>query len=116
MFNLDPSSCLVIMVFEDSMKPDLPSGSNCLVDSRRKELTDGALYAIEHRGQLLIRRALIKTDQRCFLADQRGHPPIYQGDDVLIVGPVVWAARIFNLGIDASHALRQAQQQALASA
>lgn len=110
MFNLDPTYCIVILVFDDAMKPDLPRGCNCLVDSSRKELTDGALYAIEHRQDLLIRRALTRTDQRCFLADQPGYAPIYLGDDTRIVGPIVWAARLFNLGIDAAHALRQAQQ------
>lgn len=110
MFDLDPSSCLVILVFDDAMAPDLPRGSNCLVDSSRKDVANGGLYAIEHSKKLLIRRALVETDKRCFLADQPGHAPIYQGTDTLLVGPVVWAARLFNLGIDASAALKRAQQ------
>lgn len=109
-FKLNPVYCFVILVFDDAMTPDLPCGSNCLVDTSRQDLSDGGIYAIEHHKELLIRRALNKADHWYYAADQPGHIQIDQDDDTILVGPVVWAARLFNLGIDAASALRGMHQ------
>lgn len=104
-FSLRAELCRVVMLFDDSMWPPLARGSNLLVDTGRRELEDGEIFAIEADGRLLIRRAQLQAEEWSFVSSKASTAPIPLSDAV-VVGKVVWVARLIGLGIDAADALK----------
>lgn len=104
-FELDPKLCRVAMLFNDSMQPPIERGSNLLVDTGRRALKPGAVYAIECDGEVLIRHARAGPEAWSFVASKETLPPVAEAD-AEVVGQIVWAAKLIGLGIDAADALK----------
>lgn len=95
---LNRGKLALISVTGDSMSPSLQNNDLVLIDLRVKSLGSDDIYAIQHRGHLLIKRIQIKMDGTIIVISDN---PIY-GSEVLkpgneenfiVVGRVVWFGR-----------------------
>lgn len=89
-FGLNPVSCRVVRVLDSSMGLKLPTGSLCLVDTRRNELEDGIPFAFIYQGAPIIRQARQSGSSWVLAADDGRYPYIPLTDDVTLVGQVIW--------------------------
>ncbi|PTC02016.1 transcriptional regulator [Vibrio mediterranei] len=55
-YNVSPSEVACVTVRGDSMEPVLPDGSTVGINFGDKELSDGKIYAIDHNGELYIKK------------------------------------------------------------
>lgn len=98
-FNVNPVHCRIVGVRDASMNPTLPAGSICLIDQRRRELRNGDVFAFRHEGELLIRRVRRRQSRWAeaqweLTADAGDQKPIWWGDNVEVIGAVIWTARM----------------------
>ena len=104
-FKLYPHRCQVVRLPNDDMWPPLERGCNLLVDRTRQELKPGLIYAIEYRGEVLVRCAQHGRGGWSFVASKESLLPV-AADAVDIVGQIVWSAKLHGLGIDAADAYK----------
>lgn len=93
---LDPVHCIVIDVFDDSMFPDIPAGSACLIDKQRAILKDNVIFGVRLGHKPLIRRAREIDGGWVFVADNAPTSKLLQPTEDAIVGEVRWSARLFG--------------------
>lgn len=103
-FQIDPLHCEVIEAHDSTMHPTVPKGSACLVDGRKTDLFDDALYAVERGGDLFVRRARERRDTWHYVADNDRQQTFADRGDVVIVGRVIWTARMVDFGLEDKHA------------
>lgn len=93
-FNIDPRQCEVVEVWNASMSPTLPNGSVCLVYKRLHHRLNHEIFAIERKGELLIRRLREKRNRWYIQAETPAEPTLLWDDDVQMIGQVIWACRM----------------------
>ncbi|MFM2476395.1 S24 family peptidase [Celerinatantimonas sp. MCCC 1A17872] len=55
-YNVQPENAVCVVVTGNSMEPVLPNGSTVGIDCGNKELIDGKIFAINHGGELFIKK------------------------------------------------------------
>ncbi len=97
-YNVSPENAKCVAVHGDSMEPVLPDGSTVGIDCGNKKLTDGKIFAINHNGELFIKKlySLPGGGLRIYSFNEVEYPPReYTEEQVLeqkitIVGRVFW--------------------------
>ncbi|EKO3727506.1 helix-turn-helix transcriptional regulator [Vibrio metschnikovii] len=97
-YNVDPANAKCVSVKGDSMEPVLPDNSTVGIDCGNKTLVDGKLFAINHNGELFIKKLyrLPGGGLRIYSFNELEYPPReYTEAQVLeqqitIVGRVFW--------------------------
>ncbi|EKO3556525.1 helix-turn-helix transcriptional regulator [Vibrio metschnikovii] len=97
-YNVDPVNAKCVSVKGDSMEPVLPDGSTVGIDCGNKTLVDGKIFAINHNGELFIKKLyrLPGGGLRIYSFNELEYPPreyaeaqvLEQG--ITIVGRVFW--------------------------
>ena len=99
--DLDPDRCKAVEIRDDAMAPALPARSIALIDERVTERREGAVYALDSPGGIVMRRAM--RDGRRWLAkpDCPGWEPTFWPDSGAdaIIGEAVWRARMVPAGL-----------------
>lgn len=95
---LNQQKLALIEVHGDSMEPALYNSDLILIDLRACELTVNGIYAIQHRGHLLVKRVQVKLDGTVIIkSDNPAYEPEVLGpdeaDSLVVVGRVVWFGR-----------------------
>lgn len=95
---LNRQQLALIEVHGDSMEPALYNSDLILIDLRAGELTVNGIYAIQHRGHLLVKRVQVKLDGTVIIkSDNPAYEPEVLGpdeaDSLVVVGRVVWFGR-----------------------
>ncbi len=88
----------LIEVHGDSMEPSLCNSDLILIDRRASELSVDGIYAIQHRGHLLVKRIQVKLDGTVIIkSDNPAYEPEVLGpeeaESLVVVGRVVWFGR-----------------------
>lgn len=91
--DINPSEAVVMWIHDDSMWQTLPSGSAFMADRRKTDLSDNRVYALEHAGELLVRRAVRQGSAWLLVSDEPTLPPMPAALGVRIIGRVVWTSR-----------------------
>ena len=91
-YDINPIDCEIVAVQDNSMVPTLPAGCACLIDRRKTELIDGALYAVASEDALLIRRAVRREGEWTLQADDPTKPLLVGSHKV--IGFVLWVGGI----------------------
>ncbi|WPC72953.1 XRE family transcriptional regulator [Vibrio porteresiae] len=97
-YNVSPENAVCVAVHGNSMEPVLPDGSTVGIDTGDKRLVDGKIFAINHNGELFIKRLykLPGGGIRIFSFNEYEYPPReYTASQVLeqritIIGRVFW--------------------------
>ena len=97
-YNVSPENAVCVAVHGNSMEPVLPDGSTVGIDTGDKKLVDGKIFAINHNGELFIKRLykLPGGGIRIFSFNEYEYPPReYTASQVLeqritIIGRVFW--------------------------
>ncbi len=97
-YNVAPENAVCVAVQGDSMEPVLPNGSTVGIDCGDKKLTDGKIFAINHNGELFIKKLyrLPSNGLRIYSFNEQEYPPReYTEEQILnqkitIVGRVFW--------------------------
>ncbi|EKO3939524.1 helix-turn-helix transcriptional regulator [Vibrio metschnikovii] len=97
-YNVEPANAKCVSVKGDSMEPVLPDGSTVGIDCGNKQLADGKIFAINHNGELFIKKLyrLPGGGLRIYSFNELEYPPReYTEAQVLeqqitIVGRVFW--------------------------
>jgi phage repressor protein C with HTH and peptisase S24 domain len=94
---VEPESAACAAVTGNSMEPVLPDGSTVGIDTSRKQVQDGKMYAIDHAGQLRVKLLyrLPGGGLRVRSYNEAEHPDErYEGDyvenHIRIIGKVFW--------------------------
>ena len=95
---LNRQKLALIEVHGDSMEPALYNNDLILIDLRASELSVNGIYAIQHRGHLLVKRIQVKLDGTVIIkSDNPAYEPEVLGPDeaggLVVVGRVVWFGR-----------------------
>lgn len=91
-----PSSAACCYVNGDSMEPVLPNGATVAIDTDKKSIIDGSLYAVDHGGLLRVKQLYrlphgaikIRSFNRDEYPDEIVTPE--SEDDFRIIGKVFW--------------------------
>ncbi|EKO3482267.1 helix-turn-helix transcriptional regulator [Vibrio fluvialis] len=97
-YNVSPENAKCVAVHGDSMEPVLPDGSTVGIDCGNKKLTDGKIFAINHNGELFIKKlySLPGGGLRIYSFNEMEYPPReyteqqIQEQKITIVGRVFW--------------------------
>ncbi|MBY7859744.1 helix-turn-helix transcriptional regulator [Vibrio fluvialis] len=97
-YNVDPHNAKCVSVKGNSMEPVLPDGSTVGIDCGNKKLIDGKIFAINHNGELFIKKlySLPGGGLRVFSYNELEYPPReysevqIQEQKITIVGRVFW--------------------------
>ncbi|MBE0437786.1 MAG: helix-turn-helix transcriptional regulator, partial [Methylomicrobium sp.] len=91
--NVDPASAACVTVSGNSMEPVLPDGATIGIDTSKRQIKDGDIYAIDHDGHLrvkvLYRLPGGKVRLRSFNSDEWPDELVTQ-DEFKILGRVFW--------------------------
>lgn len=95
---LNRQKLALIEVHGDSMEPSLYNSDLILIDLRASGLSVDGIYAIQHRGHLLVKRIQVKLDGTVIIkSDNPAYEPEVLGPDeaegLVVVGRVVWFGR-----------------------
>ncbi|WP_172562503.1 S24 family peptidase [Vibrio furnissii] len=96
--NVAPDNAVCVAVHGDSMEPVLPDGSTVGIDCGDKTLVDGKIFAINHNGELFIKKLyrLPGGGLRIYSFNELEYPPReytkeqVQEQRITIVGRVFW--------------------------
>ncbi|TXZ86119.1 helix-turn-helix transcriptional regulator, partial [Vibrio cholerae] len=97
-YNVDPENAVCVAITGDSMEPVLPNGSTVGIDCGDKTLIDGKIYAINHNGELFIKKLyrLPGGGLRIYSFNEIEYPPREYSQEqvaeqqISIVGRVFW--------------------------
>ncbi|MBY8033125.1 helix-turn-helix transcriptional regulator [Vibrio fluvialis] len=97
-YNVSAENAYCVAVHGDSMEPVLPDGSTVGIDCGNKKLTDGKIFAINHNGELFIKKLyrLPGGGLRVYSFNEVEYPPReyteeqIQEQKITIVGRVFW--------------------------
>lgn len=94
---VEPSSAACAAVTGNSMEPVLPDGSTVGIDTGRKQVQDGKMYAIDHAGQLRVKLLyrLPGGGLRVRSYNDAEHPDEryegeYVAEHIRVIGQVFW--------------------------
>lgn len=93
-----PENAVCVTVHGDSMEPVLPNGSTVGIDCGDKHLVDGKIYAVNHNGELFIKKLyrLPGGGMRIYSFNEIEYPPREYTESqvvdqrIAIIGRVFW--------------------------
>lgn len=94
--NLHPDRLAIVEVRGDSMLPTLSSGDRVMVDLQDRQVSQPGIFVLYDGGGTVIKRVekIPGQDRIVLISDNAIHSRYeISGDDVHVVGRVVWAAR-----------------------
>ncbi|MBF4442965.1 S24 family peptidase [Vibrio anguillarum] len=97
-YHVAPENAVCVAITGDSMEPVLPNGSTVGIDCGDKTLIDGKIYAINHNGELFIKKLyrLPGGGLRIYSFNEIEYPPREYSQEqvaeqqISIVGRVFW--------------------------
>ncbi|WP_158138686.1 LexA family transcriptional regulator [Vibrio metschnikovii] len=97
-YNVTPENAVCVAVYGNSMEPVLPDGSTVGINTGDKVLVDGKIFAINHNGELFIKRLykLPGGGMRIYSFNELEYPPREYTDaqvleqNITIIGRVFW--------------------------
>jgi len=73
---LDPAQCRLLQVVDAAMAPAITPGDLVMIDTARREVVDGEIFALLYMGHLYLRRLYrLPTGGYQVVADNPNHPP-----------------------------------------
>jgi phage repressor protein C with HTH and peptisase S24 domain/DNA-binding XRE family transcriptional regulator len=91
-----PKNVVLMNVRGDSMAPTIKNGDTVLIDTGRRHVYDGNIYAIRLDQTIAIKRlSLLPGNRIMILSDNKAEYPPYNAEakEVIVIGQVVWLAR-----------------------
>ena len=91
------SDVVLIDVYGNSMTPGLKDGDTVMIDTLRKEILAGSIYAIGIDDTIMVKRIEKHPGKLVLMSDNKDYEPLYikRNDmkSVRIIGKVVWISR-----------------------
>lgn len=91
------SDMVLIDVYGNSMTPGLKNGDTVMIDTLRKEILAGSIYAIGIDDTIMVKRIEKHPGKLVLISDNKDYEPLYlkRNDmkSVRIIGKVVWISR-----------------------
>ena len=91
------SDMVLIDVYGNSMAPELKDGDTVMIDTLRKEILAGSIYAIGIDDTIMVKRIEKHPGKLVLMSDNKDYEPLYlkRNDmkSVRIIGKVVWISR-----------------------
>ncbi len=91
------SDMILIDVYGNSMEPELKDGDTVLIDTSRKEILAGSIYAVGIDDTIMVKRIEKHPGKLVLISDNKDYEPLYlkksEMDSVRIIGKVVWISR-----------------------
>jgi len=91
-----PRNVVLMNVRGDSMAPTIKNGDSVLIDTGRRHVYDGNIYALRLDETIVIKRlSLLPGNRIMILSDNKAEHPPYNAEakEVQVIGQVVWLAR-----------------------
>lgn len=95
--SLNPEKVLLIKAIGDSMTPTIKAGALLLVNMEVTKVRNDSIYIIRQNGDLLVKRVQNLMDGRVEIKSDNAEykPIILQGENLDIIGEVVWGGQRF---------------------
>ncbi len=91
------SDVVLIDVYGNSMTPGLKDGDTVMIDTLRKEILAGSIYAIGIDDTIMVKRIEKHPGKLVLMSDNKDYEPLYLNRNdmksVRIIGKVVWISR-----------------------
>ncbi|MBW2607625.1 MAG: helix-turn-helix domain-containing protein [Deltaproteobacteria bacterium] len=91
------SDMILIDVYGNSMEPELKDGDTVLIDTSRKEILAGSIYAVGIDDTIMVKRIEKHPGKLVLMSDNKDYETIYlsisEMDSVRIIGKIVWISR-----------------------
>jgi len=91
------SNMILIDVYGNSMEPELKDGDTVLIDTSRKEILAGSIYAVGIDDTIMVERIEKHPGKLVLMSDNKDYETIYlsqsEMDSVRIIGKIVWISR-----------------------
>lgn len=91
------SGMILINVHGNSMEPELKDRDTVMIDTSRKEILAGSIYAVGIEDTIMVKRIEKHPGKLVLMSDNKDYEAIYLGksemDSVRIIGKVVWVSR-----------------------
>ncbi len=79
------------------MEPELKDGDTVLIDTSRKEILAGSIYAVGIDDTIMVKRIEKHPGKLVLMSDNKDYETIYlsqsEMDSVRIIGKIVWISR-----------------------
>jgi phage repressor protein C with HTH and peptisase S24 domain len=95
-----PRNVVLMNVRGDSMAPTIKNGDTVLIDTGRRHIYDGNIYALRLEETIAIKRlSLLPGNRIMILSDNKAEYPPYNAEakEVHVIGQVVWLARALTI-------------------
>ena len=96
-----PANVLLMNVQGDSMFPTIQDGDSVLLDTGRKHIYDGNIYALRIDDTIVIKRLSLRPGNKILiLSDNKDEYQPYEAEtkDVHVLGQIIWLARAWVKG------------------
>ncbi len=91
------SGMILIDVHGNSMEPELKDRDTVMIDTSRKEILAGSIYAVGIEDTIMVKRIEKHPGKLVLMSDNKDYEAIYLGksemERVRIIGKVVWISR-----------------------
>jgi len=91
------SDMILINVYGNSMEPELKDGDTVLIDTSRKEILAGSIYAVGIDDTIMVKRIEKHPGKLVLISDNKDYETLYlsqsEMDSVRIIGKIVWISR-----------------------
>jgi len=91
------SNMILIDVYGNSMEPELKDGDTVLIDTSKKEILAGSIYAVGIDDTIMVKRIEKHPGKLVLMSDNKEYETIYlsqsEMDSVRIIGKIVWISR-----------------------
>lgn len=91
-----PKDMVLMRVFGNSMYPTIQDGDTVMIDTNRKKIVEGGLFALRFDQTVMIKRLSFRTGGKIqIISDNREYQP-YEADmqDIHIIGQVIFFSRV----------------------
>ena len=91
------SDMILIDVYGNSMEPELKDGDTVMIDTSRKEILAGSIYAVGIDDTIMVKRIEKHPGKLVLISDNKDYEPVYlsqnEMNSVRIIGKVAWISR-----------------------
>ena len=91
------SDMILINVYGNSMEPELKDGDTVLIDTSRKEILAGSIYAVGIDDTIMVKRIEKHPGKLVLISDNKDYETLYlsqsEMDSVRIIGKILWISR-----------------------
>ena len=91
-----PANLLLMVVNGDSMSATIKDGDCVLLDTGRKHIYDGNIYALRLDDTIVIKRLSLRPENKVLIiSDNKDEYPPYESlaKDIQVLGQIIWIAR-----------------------